>query len=60
MHIGHPILGDTLYGKPCSLISRQALHAKKISFISPLTKENVSYCAPIPEDISFLCKKINQ
>ena len=26
-HIGHPLLGDTLYGKPSNLISRQALHS---------------------------------
>ena len=56
MHIGHPILGDTLYGKTSSLIFRQALHAHTVEFISPLTKKHVSYSAPIPEDINFLCK----
>ena len=38
--IGHPLLGDTLYGNPSSLISRQALHSYKISFIHPITKKN--------------------
>ena len=32
--IGHPILGDSLYGEETNLINRQALHAKKICFIS--------------------------
>lgn len=30
--IGHPILGDTVYGTKSKLINRQALHAQKISF----------------------------
>jgi len=49
-HIGHPILGDTLYGKKYVGITRQLLHAYKLEFIHPITKENVSYIAPIPDD----------
>ena len=48
--IGHPLLGDTLYGNPSSLISRQALHSYKISFIHPITKKNnllVALCQTI-------------
>lgn len=37
--IGHPILGDTLYGNYSEFINRQALHAYKISFIHPITKK---------------------
>lgn len=36
-YIGHPILGDTLYGNPSDLINRQALHAYKIEFLHPIT-----------------------
>ena len=53
-HIGHPILGDTLYGNESKLIDRQALHAYKISFIHPKTKRNVCYTANIPLDMSNL------
>lgn len=53
-HIGHPIVGDTLYGLPSSLISRQALHAYRISFIHPITKEKHQFIADVPEDISKL------
>ena len=50
-YINHPILGDSLYGNPSILISRQALHAYKIDFIHPITKKNMELIAPIPDDI---------
>ena len=50
--IGHPIVGDTLYGtKKDTQIKRQLLHAYKLDFIHPLTKKEVSYISPIPEDM---------
>lgn len=53
-HIGHPILGDSLYGKESIFISRQALHAEKVTFIHPITKKEIELHAPIPSDIEFL------
>ena len=50
-HIGHPIIGDTLYGSQSTLISRQALHCHKISFMHPITKNKIELVASIPEDI---------
>lgn len=50
-YIGHPILGDTLYGSPPKLINRQALHSYKLTFIHPVTKKVVSLEAPLPNDI---------
>lgn len=52
--INHPILGDTLYGIPSNLINRQALHAYKVSFTHPITKENISIIAELPEDMKKL------
>ena len=49
--IGHPIIGDTLYGTPSLLISRQALHSYKIKFIHPITKKEIELTAKLPEDI---------
>ena len=49
-HLGHPILGDTLYGKKNDLVSRQLLHAYKLEFIHPISRKPVSFIAPIPED----------
>ena len=53
-NIGHPLLGDSLYGSESSLINRQALHAKKVSFIHPITKQIIEIDASIPEDINNL------
>ena len=56
--LGHPILGDTLYGKKDTNIPRQLLHAHKVKFIHPLTKEPLTYTAPIPNDILYYLKNI--
>ena len=50
--IGHPLLGDTLYGTSSSLISRQALHSYKIKFIHPITKKEIELIAKLPQDIN--------
>lgn len=58
-HIGHPIIGDKLYGGKITLgIKRQALHAIKIKLNHPTTKKDVELSAPIPEDISLLINKL--
>ena len=53
-YIGHPLLGDTLYGNESRLISRQALHSYKVSFVHPIEKKLVSYVAPLPNDLNLL------
>ena len=50
-HIGHPILGDTLYGSPSELINRQALHSYKLTFIHPVTKKELILESSLPNDI---------
>ena len=52
-YIGHPIIGDTLYGIPSVLINRQALHSYKIEFIHPIQKIEVAYKSDIPTDMQF-------
>jgi len=56
-YLGHPLLGDTLYGTESAYINRQALHAYKLSFIHPVTKKAVEYIAPVPSDIQELLTK---
>jgi 23S rRNA pseudouridine1911/1915/1917 synthase len=51
-HIGHPILGDSLYGIPSALISRQALHAKTLRFTHPVSGEEMEIEAALPEDMA--------
>ena len=51
-HFNNPILGDDLYGGASSFIQRQALHAKKIIFKHPITKEAIVIETSLPEDIA--------
>ena len=50
--IGHPLVGDTLYGSDFSdSIARQALHSYKISFINPITHNQMNFISNLPDDI---------
>jgi 23S rRNA pseudouridine1911/1915/1917 synthase len=63
--IGHPLLGDPLYGrkgrpgtihdpvlKECvKRMNRQVLHAQRLEFTHPRTGERVQFVSPIPQDI---------
>ena len=53
-HIGHPLLGDTLYGTSSPLIARQALHCYTMRFIHPITKQEVVYESNIPKDMIII------
>ena len=55
-HISHPLIGDTLYGLHSDLISRQALHSYKVSFIHPITKKELTIISPLAEDIKKITK----
>lgn len=55
--MGHPILGDTLYGLPSNLVSRQSLHAYKVSFIHPITKEKLKFEIELPDDMNKIIIK---
>ena len=48
-HLGHPILGDALYGGPRPP-ERQMLHAWKLAFVHPRTGAARHFCAPLPPD----------
>jgi 23S rRNA pseudouridine1911/1915/1917 synthase len=53
-HIGHPLLGDTLYGGNTNYIHRVALHSSKIEFRNPVTGTIISVTAPLSDDFSRL------
>ncbi len=53
-YIGHPIVGDSLYGLQSPLISRQALHAYEVSFVHPINKEKMLIHSDLPDDIKKL------
>jgi len=53
-HMGHPIIGDTLYYKSSKYIKRQALHSHYLKAKLPRSKEDIEFKAPIPNDIQKL------
>lgn len=59
-HIGHPIIGDDLYGGTCDLINRQALHAYYISFIHPMTGKKLEIEAPYPDDMNSVISSLKE
>lgn len=56
-HIGHPLVGDDLYGGSTELMDRQALHCKKCVFIHPFTKEEIAFEADLPKDMQRILNK---
>jgi 23S rRNA pseudouridine1911/1915/1917 synthase len=50
--IGHPVVGDKLYGAPASTLGRYFLHARQITFSSPSSGERITLSAPLPQDIA--------
>lgn len=65
-HIGHPVVGDTIYGgeqralndadtpqlkQALTQLKRQALHARLLGFVHPVTDENLTFSATIPKNI---------
>ena len=54
MHkIGHPVVGDEKYGHTLNPLGRLGLHASKIEFLHPVTKEILSFNAPLPPSFRF-------
>lgn len=49
-YLGHPILGDPVYGKKIHF-SRLALHAKDLGFLHPSTGEKVEFSSPLPPEM---------
>ncbi|MBN1494051.1 MAG: RluA family pseudouridine synthase [Candidatus Omnitrophica bacterium] len=57
-HLGHPVLGDRVYGVQSQLIERQALHAYLLGFIHPVTEQYVEFKADLPEDMQALLESL--
>ncbi|HUV84183.1 MAG TPA: RNA pseudouridine synthase, partial [Methanosarcinales archaeon] len=52
--IGHPLLGDELYGGSMQYMQRQALHAYKMTFVHPYGKGVIKLQAKLPQDMEQL------
>ena len=60
-HIGHPLLGDEIYGPVNSKFKNlqgQTLHAATIGFIHPTTEEYMEFSAPLPDYFEKLLKTL--
>ncbi|EHG18898.1 hypothetical protein HMPREF9334_02037 [Selenomonas infelix ATCC 43532] len=51
-HLGHPLLGDDLYGGSTELIPRHALHSAQLTLTHPHTGERLSVTSPLPNDMA--------
>ena len=69
-HVGHPLLGDSLYGGPSKIktpsgegieINRQMLHAEGLEMMHPVfTDKRLKFHAPIPEDMKRVIKVLER
>ena len=48
-YLGHPVLGDDVYGKPYPGLAGQCLHAAKIGFVHPTTGQYLEFESPLPD-----------
>ena len=51
--IGHPLLGDSLYGFSCDRINRQALHSYRICFVHPVSCKKLEFVCELPHDMKM-------
>lgn len=50
--IGHSLVADALYGGASAVgMERQALHAFRLAFVHPITKQSMEFRAPSPSDL---------
>ncbi len=49
--IGHPVVGDTLYGARGGVLARSFLHAARITFTHPATRQAMTFTAPLPAEL---------
>lgn len=57
-HLGAPILGDNVYGKGSSLISRHALHALRLTLPHPNDNQAITFTAQVPADMVEAWQKL--
>lgn len=62
--IGHPLVGDPVYGKAkcghplLDAFPRQALHAFRLALIHPLTRAELAWESPLPDDFATLLARL--
>ena len=59
-HIGHPLVGDTVYGKASPLVERHFLHAFHLGFKHPVTGEPLEFQTGLPSDLAAAVDALRQ
>ena len=59
-HIGYPLKGDEMYGgKLTQSLTRAALHCYRVALTNPITQKEMTFVAPLPEDMKKEAEKSN-
>ena len=53
-YLGYPIIGDFLYNPDYTYCKRQALHSASLHFTHPITKKEMHFASPLPEDLKCI------
>lgn len=59
-HNGHPVLGDTVYGKPHHMVDGQCLHAKTLGIKHPVTGEYMIFDSELPDYFKAILEKLRK
>ena len=59
-YLGHPLLGDRLYGKSYLTLDRQFLHANHLGFRHPANGEYVEFHSPPPKDLEDVLLSLHE
>lgn len=59
-YVGHPVLGDDVYGKPYKGLTGQCLHARKIGFVHPSTGKYMEFDSELPEYFTKILDKLSE
>lgn len=59
-YIGHPVVGDEVYGKPSKWCKGQCLHAKKIGFIHPIDGKYYEFDSELPDYFKYVLSKLSK
>ncbi|MBC1243004.1 RluA family pseudouridine synthase [Listeria welshimeri] len=56
-YIGHPLIGDDMYGGDTSMLQRQALHSCHLHLVHPVTEEYMAFDLALPDDLEEIIQK---
>ncbi|EHH9608139.1 RluA family pseudouridine synthase [Listeria monocytogenes] len=56
-YIGHPLIGDDMYGGDTNLLKRQAMHSCHLHLVHPLTEKYMAFDLPLPADMEEIIQK---